>query len=192
MTDDPPTPEHPVTERIPWRPDPGGVDGSVADPDTFRAVMGRFATGVSVMTTVVDGEPHGMTANALTSVSLDPLLVLVCVAEGAVMSQQVAASGVFALTFLAADQAEASARFADPSRPAGVAQFAGVPTSTAVTGSPLLDGGVAWLDCELWATYPGGDHDIVVGRVVAQGVSADASPPALLYYRSGYGVAQVD
>jgi flavin reductase len=162
------------------------------DPDLFRAVMGRFATGVSVMTVLVDGEPHGMTANAVTSVSLDPLLVLVCVGRGAVMSQQVEAAGGFALTFLAADQADLSARFADPERPAGTAQFEGVATSRAVTGAPVLDDGIGWVDRVDHAVHPAGDHDIVVGRVVAQGLSEQDAPPALLYYRSRYGVAQVD
>jgi flavin reductase len=161
------------------------------DPDRFRAVLGRFATGVSVMTTVVDGVPHGMTASAVSSVSLEPPLVLVCVERGAVMATQVAASGVFALSFLADVQADLSAGFADPSRPEGHAQFTGLATSEAVTGALIVDGCVAWVDCRTWATYDGGDHLIVVGEVVALGAGGvpegTQGPRPLLYYSSGYG-----
>jgi flavin reductase (DIM6/NTAB) family NADH-FMN oxidoreductase RutF len=156
--------------------------------ERFRTAMGRFATGVTVMTTRTDdGDPHGMTANAVSSVSLDPLLVLVCVERGAVMAEAVADSGGFALSILAADQRHLSDRFADPERPAGEAMFAGVGTSEAVTGAPLLDGATAALDCTVWASYEGGDHVIVVGEV--QALVLGESEEALLYHRSGYGTA---
>lgn len=156
------------------------------DPDAFRAVMSRFATGVTVMTTVVDGEPHGMTANAVSSVSLEPLLVLVCVERDTAMCQLVEDSGVFALSILAADQAALSDRFADPSRPSGAARFAGVDTVEGPTGSPRLADALAWIDCRRWRTYDGGDHLIVVGEVVDLGVGPDPDAAALLYFRSGY------
>lgn len=155
------------------------------DDELFRAVMGRFASGVSVMTSVLDGEPHGMTANALASVSLDPLLVLVCVERGTVMERFVEDAGVFALSFLAADQATLSNRFADSTRPRGVAQFAGLATSTAVTGAPILGGAVGWVDCRVWSVADGGDHVIVVGEVVA--LSPGVADDPLVYYRSSYG-----
>lgn len=160
------------------------MSGSPPDSDQFRAVMGRFATGVTVMTVDVDGSPHGMTANAVASVGLDPLLVLVCVDTSTVMSWLVRRSRSFALSILAADQQELSNHFADPDRPAGRAQFTGVATRAGVTGSPLLEGAIAWLDCRVWDSYPGGDHDIVVGEVVAADIGEDA--PALGYYRSRY------
>lgn len=155
-----------------------------SDLDDFRAVMGRFATGVSVMTVSVDDRPHGMTANAVASVALDPLLVLVCVDKSTVMSWLVRRSNAFALSILAADQRHLSDHFADPDRPQGEDQFAGVGTHLAVTGSPLLDGAIAWLDCRTWRTYDGGDHDIVVGEVVHTAVGDDAD--ALGYFRSTY------
>ena len=153
-------------------------------PDAFREVLGRFATGVSIMTTVVDDVPHGMTANALASVSLDPPLVLVCVERSTVMAERVLAAGMFALSFLASDQIELSVRFADPQRPEGAAQFAGVATTTAATGTPVLEGGVGWVDCRVWASYDGGDHVIVVGEVVDLGCGGRADP--LIFYRSAY------
>lgn len=159
----------------------------VAPPDEagFRAVMARFASGVAVMTSVLDGEPHGMTANALASVSLDPMLVLVCVERGTIMEHHVERSKVFALNFLGADQAHLSDAFADHDRPRGDAQFAAVPTSTAATGAPILGGSVGWVDCRVWSLTDGGDHVIVVGEVVA--LSEGPADDALVYYRSSYG-----
>ncbi len=158
---------------------------TVPTSEAFRRTMARFATGVTVMTTTVDGEPHGMTANAVSSVSLEPLLVLVCVERGTAMCDLLDVSGVFALSILAADQVELSTRFADPKRGSGAGQFEGVATSVAETGAPLLDGVVGWIDCRVWATYDGGDHHIVVGEVQAIGVG-EGDRDALVYFRSTY------
>jgi flavin reductase len=155
------------------------------DAAAFRAVLGRFATGVGVMTTVRDGVPHAMTVNAFTSVSLEPPLVLVCVERATVMAVEVTKAEAFAITFLGADAAALSARFSDPTRPTGHEQFDAVATRPEVSGAPVLEGGLGWLDCRLWATYDGGDHLIVVGEVVALDVGPEDEP--LLYYRSGYG-----
>jgi flavin reductase (DIM6/NTAB) family NADH-FMN oxidoreductase RutF len=152
--------------------------------DDFRRVMARFATGVTVMTTRAGDAPHGMTANAVASVSLDPLLLLVCVERTTYMSRMVRESGVFALSILAADQRELSNRFADRDRPMGAAQFAGIPTTTGPTGTVVLADAIAWVDCRVWAIHDGGDHEIVVGEVVDLGVGRDAPP--LGYFRSAY------
>lgn len=155
------------------------------DADAFRAVLGRFATGVTVMTTDDGGHPHGMTANAVSSVSLDPLLVLVCVDRAALMAGHVQAAGVFALSFLGVGQAALSDQFADPGRPEGVEQFAGVPTVVATTGAPVLADNAGWLDCRVWDVHDGGDHLIVVGEVVALGEGNLDEP--LVYHRGVYG-----
>lgn len=152
--------------------------------EDYRAVMSRFATGVTVMTCHVEGEPHGMTANAVSSVSLDPLLVLVCVGRDTEMSPYVREAGAFALSILPAEAQTLSNHFADGSRPSGIAQFEGVQTHQAVTGSPLLDGALGWLDCQVWKIHDGGDHDIVVGEVVSCRTGHDAA--ALGYFRSRY------
>lgn len=152
--------------------------------DGLREVMGTFATGVTVMTTTVDGQPHGMTANAVSSVSLDPALVLVCVDRGTVMSEAVRAGGCFALSVLADDQRELSNRFADPSRPTGHPQFAGVAARAEATGAPVLDGALGWVDCRVWAEYDGGDHIIVVGEVEALDTGDERAP--LLFHRGRY------
>jgi N-acetyl-1-D-myo-inositol-2-amino-2-deoxy-alpha-D-glucopyranoside deacetylase len=170
---------------------PEGPRGTSDVPEgEFRRVMARFASGVSVMTTVAGGEPHAMTASSVASVSLDPPLVLVCVERSAVMADEVVAGGVFGLSFLAEDQSELSTVFADPARPAGSAQFAGVTTHTAVTGAPLLEGATGWVDTRVWAVHDGGDHLIVVGEVVALGLGADTGP--LLYHDSAYRQLEAD
>jgi flavin reductase (DIM6/NTAB) family NADH-FMN oxidoreductase RutF len=174
-----------TTPAVSARTAPAEVTGDPRDPTVFRAVLGRFATGVTVMTSVLDGTAHGMTANAVTSVSLDPPLVLVCVERGSVMAAHVEGSGVFALSVLTAHQVALSVAFADPDRPKGAAQFAGLETHTAVTGAPLLGGAIGHLDCRVWAVHDGGDHRIVVGEVVA--LSAGGPDEPLLYYRGGYG-----
>ncbi len=154
------------------------------DPASFRAAMGSFLTGVAVMTTQVDGRPHGMTANAVSSVSLEPPLVLVCVDERAIMATQVARAGVFALSFLAEDQQGLSNHFADPARGEGAVEFEGVEHTTGATACPLLTGATARVECRVHSITPAGDHRIVVGEVVALD-TAEAAP--LAYYRGAYG-----
>ncbi len=168
-------------------------DGEVADGPTgaaFRAVLGRFATGVAIMTSVADGQPHGMTANAISSVSLDPPLVLVCVDRTAVMADVVDVAQTFALSWLTDEQTAVSQWFADPDRPVGADQFDEVATQTATTGSPIIAGAHGWVDCRVWATHAGGDHVIVVGQVVALGEAPTTSDGGttgpLVYHRGGY------
>lgn len=146
--------------------------------------MSRFATGVTVMTCVHRDEPHGMTANAVASVSLEPPLVLVCVGRDNEMARLVEETGAFALSILPGDREDLSAHFANGDRPDGGAQFSDVATEVAVTGSPVLGDAIGWFDCQVWKLYDGGDHVIVVGEVVACGTGPDR--PALAFYRSGY------
>lgn len=152
----------------------------------YRRAVSWFPTGVAVMTALsVEGLPHGMTANAVTSVSLDPLLVLVCVDRAAGMADTVQQGRVFALSFLAADQQPLSDHFADEDRGFGLEEFTDVDTHAGVTGAPLLDGASAWLDCEVHDVLPGGDHLLVLGRVVHTAIADDADS-ALLYTPDGY------
>lgn len=156
-------------------------------PDRFRAVMGRFVTGITIMSAVAaDGQPHGMTANAITSVSLTPPLVLACVDRSAIMADVMEEAQGFALSFLRADQEEVSQWFADSDRPVGAAQFDGVPTLDRPTIAPVLADALAWVDCRTWAIYDGGDHLIVVGEVVDLGETDDPDAAPLLYDRGGY------
>lgn len=152
--------------------------------EAFRTVMSRFVTGVTVMTTLLDGEPHGMTASAVSSLSLEPLLVLACVECDTAMAELRPGEDVFALSILSAFQAGLSDRFADPYRPAGAAQFEGIVTGRAATGAPILPDVLGWVDCRVWASYDGGDHRIIVGEVVDMGLGGQEDP--LVYFRSAY------
>lgn len=154
--------------------------------DEYRRAVSWFPTGIVVMTSLTaDGLPHGMTANAVMSVSLDPLLVLVSVGREAGMADVVQQGRVFALSFLAADQRPVSEHFSNDDRGLGLEEFDGVATHSGVTGAPLLDGASAWLDCELHDVLPGGDHLLVLGRVVHAAV-ADGAAGSLLYTPDGY------
>ena len=153
-------------------------------PEVFRAAMGRFATGVTVVTTVIDGEHHGMTANAVSSASLDPPLVLVCVDHHAVLHQLLGEAEGFGVSILAADQEQLSVWFSIPDRPSGSAQFADVAwTPGTRTGVPLLDGTVARLECRPAGQLPAGDHSIFLGEAVS--AEFDAADP-LLYLDGVY------
>lgn len=151
----------------------------------FRAAMGRFVTGVTVVSTVVDGADHAMTANAVTSVSLDPPLVLHCVQLDSRFHDAVVAAGVWGLSLLSADSRGAAHWLATAGRPLD-GQLDPVPHHRGeVTGVALLDGSLATLECRTVASYPGGDHLIVVGEVVSIEVPQTVGD-ALVYYRGGY------
>jgi flavin reductase len=152
----------------------------------FRDAAGRFATGVTVVSTLAGGVPHAMTVNSFMSVSIDPLLVLVSLRNEAWTRRQIRRSGVFAVTMLGADQEGLARWFAHPQRPAGAKAFADVDWRPGpVTGAPVLPDGVGYFDCEVHATHSAGDHALVVGAVVAFDVLSDRPP--LLFVRSRIG-----
>lgn len=132
----------------------------------LRRVMSAFATGVMVLT-VGGGDPNGMTANAFCSVSLDPPLVLCCVSHTARAHKAVSSEGNFAVSFLCAEQETVARHFANRSRPHGWAQFASVGWVPGPhTGAPLLNGALAWLECEVVEKIVAGDHSVFIGRVL--------------------------
>ena len=136
----------------------------------LRSVLGRFATGVTVVAAADLGTPCGMTANAFTSVSLDPPLILVCVDRSAAVYKTVLAAGSFGVSMLSASQEHVARYFANHSRPRGAEEFGAVGWSPGPgTGAPILHGVVAWLDCALVNSYDGGDHEIFIGSVQASG-----------------------
>lgn len=152
------------------------------DSAEFRSVMGLFATGVTVVTGVgPDGAPIGMAANSFTSVSLHPPLVLVCMARSSSTWPAIRASGAYCVNVLAEDGEELSRRFGAR----GAERFAGSAWTPGPTGSPVLDGAIAWADCRIEAEHDAGDHSIVVGLVVALGRGPDGRP--LLFWRGRYG-----
>jgi flavin reductase (DIM6/NTAB) family NADH-FMN oxidoreductase RutF len=150
----------------------------------FRHAMGHFATGVTIVTSVgEDGEPVGTTASAVTSLSLDPPLLLVCFDRSSVTLEAVHAHGAFVVNVLAAPQRHLSANFA---RRGLAATWDGVRHRPGRTGSPHLEGVLAAIECTVEQRLPGGDHEIIVGRVHAVETSGREASP-LLYWRGGYG-----
>lgn len=158
-------------------------DDNIITPDQgeFRKVLGQFATGVTIITAVSDGEPAGVAANSFTSVSMDPPLVLFCVSRTSSTWPRIEAARKFAVNILGEHQEEVSRLFATK----GADRFGAVDWHLGVGGSPVLHDTLAYLDCEFWAEYDGGDHIIVVGRVLDLGVTHDAGP--LLFFRGKYG-----
>ncbi|RSM47507.1 flavin reductase [Actinoplanes sp. ATCC 53533] len=149
----------------------------------LRWAFGAFATGVTVVT-VGGREPHGMTANSFTSVSLDPPLVLVCVDRQAVMHERLENTGTFAVSILSCAQETVARHFADRLRPSGLAQFDDVGWRPGpATGAPLIDGALAHLECRLWRSYAGGDHTIFTGELVDLHRYGDDDPVLFLQGR---------
>jgi flavin reductase (DIM6/NTAB) family NADH-FMN oxidoreductase RutF len=153
------------------------------DKTSFRHVMGRFASGVTVMTTSAAGRMHGMTVSAFASQSLEPLLILVSVERSTVMHQLVMESRAFAVNILD-EHGEATARFfADNARLKGP-EFKEGAYHLGISGSPILEEATGYLEATVERTLEAGDHTIIVGRVVTLKIVGDAAP--LIYYRSGY------
>lgn len=158
---------------------------ATVDQTAFRGALGRFASGVTVVTTVLDGVDHAMTASAFTSVSLDPPLVLVCSHKVNRFHDAVLESGVWGVSILAEEGMDASAWFAHRGRPLET-QFDDHPHHRGESGVVLLDRSLAWLECTTHAAIDAGDHTVLIGSVVGAGVQEELDDP-LLYYRSHYG-----
>jgi 3-hydroxy-9,10-secoandrosta-1,3,5(10)-triene-9,17-dione monooxygenase reductase component len=153
---------------------------ATADPELFREVFGRFATGVAVITSAGADGSGGMTANSLCSLSLDPLLALVCFENRARTLPIVREAGAFAVNLLASDQEELARVFASK-LPEGE-KLRNVPHRLE-HGVPIIDGALAWAACELQELLAGGDHTIAIGRVVALGLGRGEP---LLWYAGRY------
>lgn len=152
-------------------------------PNDFKAALGAWAAGVTVITTKQDNMVYGITASSFSSLSMDPMLVLACVANSNRLAAMIQQSKRFAVSILAEGQEDISAAFAISGREP-VEMFEDIGTIEWRTGSPIIDGALAHLDCTLHEALPGGDHTIVVGRVVGAAANPDLKP--LLYYRRGY------
>jgi flavin reductase (DIM6/NTAB) family NADH-FMN oxidoreductase RutF len=153
------------------------------DSQKFRAVMSRFATGVTVVTTRAGDEIHGLTVNAFCSVSLEPPLVLVCIDKQTSAHATIEKAGNFAVNLLAADQEDLARRFATPHLPPEQ-RFKGIAYDRKATGAPVFEHSIGFVDCEIVAAYPGGDHTIFVGSVLALEEKNSRDP--LMYFTSAY------
>ena len=144
------------------------VPTPAVDAGAFREAMGSFPTGVTVVTVASDdGSMHGITVNSFSSVSLDPMLVLVCLNEASRAVGLIERAGAFVVNVLSAEQRDVSRWFANQYRPAGSKMFDGVPFEPGVTGCPVLVDAAASFDCRLRQSHRAGDHLIVLGEVVA-------------------------
>ena len=152
----------------------------------FRFTVGAFATGVTVVTTSGEEHAYGMTANAFSSVSLDPPLVLVCVIANSEGSQHIQRNGCFAVNILEAGQEPLSRYFASRDRPRGGDAFRDVSHRIGTSGSPIIDGAVGFLDCRLHAAHDAGDHQIFIGEVLELGHDAERKP--LVFHGGQYKV----
>ncbi len=154
--------------------------------DTFRRVMGHFVTGVTVVT-ALDGErPFGITVNALSSVSLDPPLVMVALDRRRFLTPIVRAAGRYAVNILSEEQQDLSDCFAGAPVEPGREDFCGAAWHPGDTGLPLLDGAIATLECSVVQTFSAGDHDLFIGRVDTLSNEPRHHPMPLLYYRRNY------
>jgi flavin reductase len=168
----------------------GGADEhgwEVVEPtaETLRGAMRLFPTGVTVVTSGREERAEGMTANALISVSLDPLLFLVSVHKGARLNPRIHEEGYFAVNILAEDQEGLSRLFASPERSSGLSAIHSLGGGYGSTGAPLAAGALAVIECELEEVYAGGDHDLFMGRVRAIRMGDTRKGP-LVYYEGGY------
>jgi flavin reductase (DIM6/NTAB) family NADH-FMN oxidoreductase RutF len=159
--------------------DPSGISA-----DDYRAVMRTWPSGVTIITMLDQGKPHGMTASAFTSVSIAPPLVLIVIDRRWRSHDMIREAGAFCVNILAQDQSTWSDRFAGrhgemPDR------FFDLETATAVTGAPHLVDGLGWLDCQVEAAHRAGDHTIFVGRVAAGGLGQSTDGP-LVYHDGDY------
>lgn len=153
------------------------------DPLEFRSVIGHFATGVAVITTAAGEEMQGMTANAITSLSLEPTMILVCVEKITHTHGLLGRSGVFAVNILAMHQEDVSRLFAKRAEPE-INSLRGQRFVIGESGAPVLEDCLAYLECRVADVLDGGDHSIFLGEVVAAGVVSEGAP--LVFYRGGY------
>ena len=154
------------------------------DTDTFRAVLGRFASGVTVVTTRdADGHDHGLTVSAFSSLSLLPPLVLVCIDHGSSVHPVLSSASHFVVNVLASGQEALSRRFSGSE----LNRFDGIGYTRGTTGAAVLDDVLAHLECRVARRFDEGDHTIFVGEVEA---AETGSGRPLLYYRGGYATLE--
>jgi flavin reductase (DIM6/NTAB) family NADH-FMN oxidoreductase RutF len=151
------------------------------DSATYRQVLGHFPTGVTVVTAATDGVPVGLAVGSFSSVSLDPPLVAFFPDRSSSSWPRIEAAGAFCVNILGEDQEDVCRRFAMK----GDDKFNGLGWKATATGSPLIEGVIAWIDCEIDSVAEAGDHFCVIGRVRDLAVGHDRGP--LVFFRGGYG-----
>lgn len=152
------------------------------DPMVFRRAVGRFASGVTVVTGMHEEAQVGFTCQSFYSVSLEPLLISISVMNSSTSYPRIRESGGFCVNVLSADQSGVSSQFARK----GTEKWAGIEWTPTREGLPALDGSLLWIDCRIAAEYPAGDHTIVLGEVREIGESPEADDAPLLFYTGAY------
>ena len=160
-----------------------------AEASALRTTMSLFPTGVTVVTTGQGEGTEGMTANAVLSVSLDPLLFLISINREARLNRRIKEEGYYAVNLLAADQEGLSRLFASPERSSGASAANSLGGGYGQTGAPLAAGALGAIECELEAVYPGGDHELFLGRVVAVH-TGDTRKAPLVFHEGSYPTLQ--
>ncbi|MGH2747651.1 MAG: flavin reductase family protein [Actinomycetota bacterium] len=149
------------------------------DRAEFKNALAKFPSGITIVTVAVEGTLHGMTASAFASVSLEPPLILVCLDKSSRTRELLLEVGTFAVNVLAAHQEEAARAFAQT----GKKPFEELPHGFGSTGAPLLEESLAWIECRVERAIEAGDHDVVVGEVIA---CAGRSGDPLVYFDKSY------
>lgn len=159
-----------------------GQTKSPIDSDTnrFRDVLGRFCSGIVVVTALDEGRPVGFTCQSFASLSLDPRLIMLSPGRSSKTWPTIRNVGSFCVNVLAEDQAHVSARFGR----SGGDKFENVKWDRSPAGAPVIGGSLAWIDCRLWAEYDGGDHTIVLGQVTDFDAPTSGSP--IVFFRGSY------
>ncbi len=157
--------------------------------DDFKGAMGSWAAGVTVVTTELNGKVYGLTVSSFSSLSVEPVLVLACIMNSNNLAEMVKDSQKFGISILAEGQDDISNFFSKSGREP-VESYTDFPTETWATGSPLVSGAIAHVDCEVHELLPGGDHTILVGKVVAARYEPEKMP--LIYFRRGYRPLNMD
>ncbi|ADY00665.1 flavin reductase domain protein FMN-binding protein [Vulcanisaeta moutnovskia 768-28] len=149
--------------------------------ELLKAVMRNYPTGVTIVTTTYNDEYYGLTVNSFTSLSLDPPLVLIAIDKRLASHEAIDKSNVYAVNILSDDMKDLAIKFATAPREE---RFSGLKVKTAKTGSPIIEGAIAYLDCKVVAKYPGGDHTIFIGEILDAQIMNNKVP--LIYYNRGY------
>jgi flavin reductase (DIM6/NTAB) family NADH-FMN oxidoreductase RutF len=150
------------------------------DQARFREVLGHFATGITIVTAIEEGEPVGFSCQAFAALSLDPPMVILAPARSSTSWPRIAQAGAFCVNILAEDQEAVCRAFAI----SGGDKFDGVAWTPGITGAPVITGSLAMVECTLGSIHDGGDHELVTGHVVGLEIG-DGRP--LLFYRGGFG-----
>lgn len=159
------------------------------DPEKLRAAMRAWSAGVTVVTAVHEGHKHGMTVNSFTSISLEPAMITISLRASTRTHELVSKSGAFGLTILSAEQSDISNLFSGQVVGAED-RFANLKTETMVTGSPLIAGGLAWMDCRVVQTFDAGMNTLFIAEVLAAHEANDG-PPLIYHNRKYWNLSEI-